>query len=91
MAGSKSAPIAQKQSQENVDAQGRDCNQPHKRRKLTTSLPSLQGRQQVLGRGCCKHLWSALENNSCIVCAMIFMANSPLGIFEREVGKQEER
>lgn len=84
VAGAKSVPIPQEQSQENVRAQGRDCNQPYKRRELTTGLPC---RQQVLGRSCCKYLWSALENNSRLACAKLCTANSSPGIFGREAQK----
>lgn len=65
-------------------AQGRDCNQPYRRRELTTGLPC---RQQVLGRSCCKHQWSALENTSRLPCATLCTANPSPGISEREVQK----
>lgn len=63
----------------------RDCNQPSKRRKLTTGPPALHCRQQVVGRSCCKHLCSALENNSPWLVPL--SANSSLGIAERELRK----
>lgn len=65
-------------------AQGRDCDQPYRRRELTTGLPC---RQQVLGRSCCKHQWSALENTSRLACATLCTANPSPGISEREVQK----
>lgn len=83
VAEAKSAPIPQEQSQENVGAQGRDCHQPYKRRKLSTGLPS----PPVLGRSCCKHLWSAPQNNSRLACATLSTANSSEGIIESEVQK----
>lgn len=40
LAGAKSVPIPQEQSQENVHAQGRDCNQPYKRGSWPLASPA---------------------------------------------------